>query len=46
MIFSVLSFQSEAKFEEDREQVQRTLLADQNDLLNRYKTREVRLIPE
>ena len=34
-------FQSEAKFEEDKEQVQRKLLDDQNDLLNRYKSREV-----
>ena len=33
--------QSEAKFEEDKEQVQRKLLDDQNDLLNRYKSREV-----
>ena len=35
-------FQSEAKFEEDKEQVQRKLMDDQNDLLNRYKSREVR----
>ncbi|KAL4228838.1 Pleckstrin y-like domain B member 1 [Mactra antiquata] len=42
-VFDDLEFQqleSEAKFEEDREQVQRRLLADQNDLLDRYKTRE------
>ncbi|XP_052265266.1 pleckstrin homology-like domain family B member 2 isoform X3 [Dreissena polymorpha] len=42
-VFDDLEFQqleSEAKFEEDREQVQRRLLADQNALLDSYKRRE------
>ncbi|XP_060573136.1 pleckstrin homology-like domain family B member 1 isoform X3 [Ruditapes philippinarum] len=42
-VFDDLEFQqleSEAKFEEDKEQSQRRLLADQNNLLDRYRTRE------
>lgn len=42
-IFDDLEFQqleSEAKFEEDREQVQLRLMSDQEDLLTRYHTRQ------
>ncbi|XP_052803297.1 pleckstrin homology-like domain family B member 1 isoform X2 [Mya arenaria] len=42
-VFDDLEFQqleSEAKFEEDREQVQRRLLSDQNTLLTSYRNRE------
>lgn len=42
-VFDDLEFQqleSEARFEEDREQTQRRLLLDQNNLLGRYRNRE------
>ena len=42
--YSYICFKVETKFEEEREMVQSQLMKEQNELLEKYRAREVRLL--